>query len=121
MKNSLIVRPATKEDIETFAPDREKPSIRAWVGDLDGEIIALGGVAFTKGRWFAFLDLTERARPYKMTLARAALRFFAEMRKDGIRYIYAEADLDEPTSLRWLTSLGFTLDPRTLHLYRWSA
>lgn len=119
MKNKLTVRPATAEDIDRFSPLRNKPSVKAWVADLDGELIAMGGVAFYNGRWLAFLDLTDAMRPYKMTIMRAAKRFFAEMKAMGVKFIYAEADLTESNAPRWLGSLGFTIDPRSGYLYRW--
>ena len=114
-----IVRPATHADIERFSSLRNKPSLKAWVADLDGEIVGLGGVAFYAGRWFAFLDLTDKMRPYRMTLMRAAKRFFADMQAQGVKFIYAEADLEESNAPRWLGSLGFTIDPRSGYLYRW--
>jgi hypothetical protein len=118
---SLAIRPATREDIEAFSPMPNKPTIRAMVGELDGRIVGLAGVVLHRGRWLGFCDLTEDARPYKMTIARAAIRFLADARRDGIKFIYADADLSEPTALRWLASLGFHLDPRTQYLYRWRA
>jgi len=115
-KSSPGLRPATREDIEKFSPVRNKPSIRAWCMDRDGEILALGGVARIKGRWVAFMDLEPDARPHKMKIARGAIRFFSELRKDGIKFVYAQPDLDEPASVRWMTSLGF----RPMNeVYRW--
>lgn len=89
--------------------------------ELDGEIVALGGCALVKGRWLGFCDLREEARPFKMHIARAAIRFLDHARKDGIRFIYVTADTQETGAVRWLTSLGFEVDPRTQYLYRWRA
>jgi GNAT superfamily N-acetyltransferase len=118
-KTNLLIRPATADDIAAFSDLPAKPSIRAWVAELDGRIVGLAGVALVAGRWLAFCDLTADIRPHKIAIARAAIRFLEQCRRDGIRYVYAEADLREPGSRRWLTSLGFEIDPRTLHLYRW--
>lgn len=118
---SLIIREATREDIEGFSPMQNKPSIIAVAGELNGAVVLLAGIAFSNGRWFAFCDLRDEARPYKMTIAREAKRFYERVRKMGIRFIYAEADPDEPNAVRWITSLGFKLDPRTLYLYRWES
>ena len=117
----MLIRPATRDDIEAFSDIPNKPSMRAWVGEVDGRIVGLAGFVFSQGRWLGFCDLTEEARKYKMTLARAAKRVIAQARMDGIRFIYTESDPTEPTSVRWLTSLGFTVDPRTAYLYRWKA
>jgi hypothetical protein len=117
----LTVRPATREDIAAFSDLANKPTVRAWIGELDGAIISMGGIALVKGRWIAFVDLTEAARPYKMTIARTAIRFLEAARRDGIRFIYAEMDVKEKSAERWLHSLGFSLDPRSQYLFRWRA
>lgn len=117
----MIVRPASREDIEAFSDMPQKPTLRAWAGEIDGRIVALGGFAFTNGRWLGFCDLTEEARKHKFAIARTAKRVLAEARKQGIRFVYAEADPTEPGARRWLASLGFTIDPRSKHLYRWKA
>lgn len=114
-----IVRRATREDIEAFSSMRDWPTVLAWCGELDGRIIALGGFALFAGRWFAFADLTEEARRYKMHIMRTAKRIMADAQARGIKFVYTESQLNEPTSKRWLTSLGFELDPRSQYLYRW--
>ncbi|MFW6028603.1 MAG: hypothetical protein ACOC9Q_03680 [bacterium] len=119
MAGKLIVRPATREDIEAFSEEAGKPTIRAWVGDLDGEIVAIGGFARIRGRWFGFCDLTDDARPYKMTLMRAAHRAMKAAREQGIRFIYADADRSEPRAMHWLHSLGFEpLANSSIHRWR---
>lgn len=117
----MRVRPATRQDIEAFSDVPGKPTMRAWAGEIDGRVVALGGFAFSNGRWFGFCDLTEEAREHRFTIARAAKQAFEEARRQGIRFIYAEADTKEPGSVKWLTSLGFELDPRTEYLYCWRA
>lgn len=116
-----VIRPATRADIEAYAKSDDAPSMRAVVMEEAGEIIAIGGIALARGRWIGFCDLKPEARAYKMHIARAARRFLAEARASGIRYIYAGRDEAEPGSLAWLTSLGFTIDPKSQILFRWSA
>lgn len=116
----VTVRPATRADIDAFSDMANKPSVRAWCAELDGRIVGLGGLALIGGRWFAFCDLREEARPYKMTLMRTARRLFAQARRDGIRFIYAQVDDTEPGAVAWLESLGFEFDVRSDCLYRWS-
>lgn len=117
----MIIRRATAEDIATFSSLENKPTILAWVGEEDGKIVGIAGFAFSKGRWFGFCDATERARKHKIMFARAAIRAMEEMKSMGVKYIYADLDRYEPGAERWLRSLGFTVDPRSLYLYRWSA
>lgn len=115
------MRPATQADIEAFSPLPGKPSLRALCMELDGRIIALGGLAWSQGRWFAFADLPQEARRYKMHILKAAKRLLADARRDGIRFIYAEMDHNERRAAAWLKSLGFHIDPRSGTLYRWRA
>lgn len=119
--SNVTIRQATREDIECYLEQHQKFTIKAMVGELDGEIIAFGGAVLHKGRWLGFFDLTEKSRPYRMHIMRGAKRFLAMMRKDGVKYIYVEAEPTEPKAKMWLHSLGFEQDPRTQHLYRWKA
>ena len=116
-----VIRPARREDIQSFAPGKLAPTVRALCMEEDGKVIAIAGVWFAGGRWRAFADLPGPARKYKIRIIRAAKNFFEELRRDGIKIIYAETDANEPRSLAWLRSLGFELDARSRILYRWSA
>lgn len=118
-KPPVVIRPATRADLDAFSPLPGKPTIRALCMEREGRIIALGGFVLSKGRWIAFADLSEEARRYKIHILRAAQRLFRDARRDGVRYIYTDADTQEPRSLPWLASLGFSLDPRSRSLYRW--
>lgn len=119
--SEVIVRRATREDIASFSDMENKPSARAWVALLDDKIIALTGFALIGGRWFLFLDITEEARKHKITMMRTAKMIMAEAHKQGIRFLYTERDEKEPKSEAWLRSLGFELDPRSQHYFRWAA
>lgn len=114
----MRVRKATKQDIDAFT-DLPKPTMLAWVGEIDGRPVALGGLALVDGVWIAFCDLEEEARPFTITIARASIRIFEEAKRMGIKYIYAEAEESEPTALRWLSYLGFKPDSRNPRFYRW--
>lgn len=113
------IRPASRGDISSFSLLNDVPTVKAWCAEIDGTIIGMGGLAFSGGRWFAFINLTEEARPYKMTIMRMAKRTMAEAQHMGIRFVYADADIREPRAVTWLKSLGFELDPRSNHLFRW--
>ena len=115
-----VIRRATREDIEVFAPDGPRPTTRAYVADLDGDIIGIFGLMFSQGRWLAFCDLKDEARPFKKTIVKTAKMIFREAEELGIKYIYAEANPSEKMAVRWLISLGFDIDPRGKHLYRWT-
>ena len=114
---TLVVRNATRQDIEAFTGRPNNPTIRAVAADLDGKIIAISGLAIVKGRYYLFLDIEEEARKYKMHIMRWAIRILAEAKESGVRFIFAEADTKEKKSTAWLERLGFQPDPRADHLY----
>jgi hypothetical protein len=118
-RSEPVVRPAAREDIEAFFGPRAKPTMKAWVGEVDGRPIGIGGLALAGGRWVAFCDLTPEARRYRRAIVRTARLIMEEARRSGIRFVYAAADMEEPMALRWLASLGFERDERSGRLFRW--
>jgi hypothetical protein len=118
-RSEPIVRPATREDIDVFFGPRAKPTMKAWVGVLEGKPIGIGGLALVEGRWIAFCDLTPEARRYKRAIVKTAKMIMEEAGRCGIRFVYAEADRNEPMAIRWLVSLAFQLDRRSGNLCRW--
>jgi hypothetical protein len=118
---NIVVRDANREDLEKFFEQPQKFTMKAIVGEIDGKIVAVGGVVLKKGRWLGFADITDDAKKYKMRIMRHTKLFIERLRKDGVKYIYVKADPDEPKAIAWITSLGFELDPRSQHLYRWKS
>lgn len=102
------------------------PTLRGWVGEIDGKAVALGGLANTGGRWIAFMDVTEEGRALlksslqvRKALIRTARMVMDEARKQGIRFAYAEAEMRFPLADKMLERIGFQPDPRAENLYRW--
>lgn len=96
------------------------PTMRAWVANVEGEAVALFGLARgADARWYAFFDITDKARPHKKTIVRTGKMLMEETRKMGLRYVYAKPDPEEKLAARWLRSLGFEVDPRSGALMRW--
>lgn len=103
----LEVRPATREDAIAFMGEC-RHTMKAFVAIHDGEPIALGGLAFIKGRVVAFCDLGDgQAKQRPKTLHKAALAVMKAALESGHRYVFAERDIEEPTAARWLSRLGF--------------
>lgn len=118
---SVSIEPARQEDIKQFARDEGFPTLRAWVGRESGEAIALFGFARQPdGRWYAFFDITDKARRHKKQIVRTARMVMEEARKMGLRYVYAQPDPGESLAVRWMQSLGFDHDPRSGTLMRWT-
>lgn len=120
MKASPSIEPATVDDIGKFSMGQGWPTLRAWVGKEGDEPIALFGLARgADARWYAFFDITDKARAHKKTIVRTGKMLMDEARKMGLQYVYAQADKNEPMAVRWMQSLGFELDPRSQILMRW--
>lgn len=125
--SKVTSREANREDIAKFAKGNAAPTLRGWIGEIDGKPVALGGLALAHGRWIFFLDVTEEGRDFlkknmyvRVAMLRAAVMIMREARAQGIRFVYAKADMAYPRSDELLEKLGFHLDPRTQELYRWT-
>ena len=118
----LVIREATKADIDAINGVAQSPTTRALVAEVDGVKIGIGGYYIREGRYYGFRDLSSTdAAPYRLAIARAAKRFMRDAEKRGIKRMYTIVDFDEPRALCWVTSLGFWPDDHYRKLYRWSA
>jgi hypothetical protein len=128
----VIRRPATREDIRAFAEATDTPTTptaKAWVGEIDGKVVALGGFARgADGRYIGFVDVTPEGRELlkknmyvRAAFLRAAVESLREAKRAGLRFVYAKADMDQNRADELLMKLGFDQDPRTGYLYRWSS
>lgn len=105
------IRLATIEDIRHFNPNLppgQRPTVKALVGILDGERVALGGIAMLAGRCMVFLDLKPPARRFKVSIHRYALAMIDDA-KAKHRILYAQPDPNEANAKRWLTRFGFRM------------
>ena len=127
-EGQVVIRSAERADIEKFSNKMmASPSIKGWVASIDDQALMLGGLALINGRWIGFIDATPEAREYlkkNMMVRVQFMRMIAERLKEfkeqGIRYIYAEADTDQPRAIELLEKFGFKIDPRSQYLYRWT-
>jgi RimJ/RimL family protein N-acetyltransferase len=122
----VVSRPATREDILAFSSVVKWPTAKAWIGEIDGEVVALGGLALLRGRWIGFIDVTEKGRDYltkslgvRAAMIRAMTEGLREAKRMGIRYIYAEADTQFPKARELIERMGFHIDPKSQVLHRW--
>lgn len=113
------MRPATAEDIALFSNSPDWPTMKAWVGEANGEPLALFGAArFAGGRWLMFCDLKPEARKYKISIVKFGKRAVEELKESGIRFLYAWPDDNEELARKWAKSLGFKPDPRSKAMLR---
>lgn len=108
---SVTIRPATAEDFARWGDPTPPYRVRAWVGEKDGEILGIGGVAYPPGSLpVAWVNFTPDAYRYPKTMHQTALRFLAAI--DHPRIILS-ADNSIGASRRWAERLGFR--PTGLH------
>lgn len=116
-----VIRPATKADLDAYyalhPQQAPRPTVTAWVGYLGDEPIAVGGFAHVGGKLIAFFDEDPKARPFKITLVKAARKMVQTMAAKG-RVMYAQIDPKEPGATRWVKSLGFK-ETGIADIYQW--
>lgn len=96
------LRPATPGDIEAFYGGAPHPEMRAYVAELEGRVIGIGGTYRHDGRDVAFSDLKPEMKRYRRAIVEGARLF---QREFGA--CIALADPQEPGAERLLTRLGF--------------
>ena len=105
----VVLRPATRADFDAMLAEPLPYRVRAIAGEVDGELLAIGGLAFQlDGTVTAFLQASEIARDYPVSLHRAALEILSEARRLRIPCVMAEAEAGVEPAQRWLTRLGFS-------------
>lgn len=102
------IRYANRGDFDAFLPDPLPCRVRGFALELDGTVIAVGGLAFLpNGMVGTFMHQRDGARRYKVALHKAGLRLVREIQELGIKRVVASADPAIDASARWLERLGF--------------
>lgn len=79
--------------------------MRAFVAVLNGQPIAVAGLAYERGRpAYLFSDMKPAMRPYRRAIVRGARAMLAAMPRLPL---LAVANCDEPNAGRFLERLGF--------------
>jgi hypothetical protein len=111
----ILLRPATKADVIAFRGKPYRESFKGIVGELDGEIVGIGGVLHTQVLQ-AFSSMKDEARKHPRDLILAA-RMFRDVLNSYNSPIFAEASEKEKNSTGYLEYVGFEhYDKR---IYRW--
>ena len=101
-----VIRPAVRADFDAFGPRPYR--VRAVAMELDGRVLAVGGLAYLEnGVMGAFMQGTDEAREYPVTLHRAGKMMMAEADRLGIRRLVAMADNSVEAAGRWMLRFGF--------------
>tara|TARA_R110000850_G_scaffold269167_2_gene401004 strand:- start:3076 stop:3462 length:387 start_codon:yes stop_codon:yes gene_type:complete len=121
MKNHRpIIRNATTADIVAFYGEAPSFAIRALVADLDGEIIAIGGLAYHPNRMLAFSDMKEPMRDYPILIYKSAKKVIKLIEKYGGGVVAVASD-SESNSNEFLKRLGFIEagEFKNMEVYSW--
>lgn len=107
-KKTVTTRPSLASDFTRFIDKPLPYRVRAITGLVDGEVVAVGGIAYlpddTHG---VFLMADAKARDYPIALHKAARQVLRIAKEQGIRKLVANPDTSIEAAERWLTRLGF--------------
>lgn len=83
--------------------------MRLWgyAAEIDGEVVAFGGLAFMPEYAVAFVQGHEHIPKFPLAFHKAVKRGLQEAKDRGITRIIATADENVPAAERWLERLGF--------------
>jgi hypothetical protein len=105
-RERVLIRTATRQDIETLYPAFAAKSGRCWAVDYDGELAALAGVIREPLVMIAFSVTRPGLEVPPMTIWRTALKLWKNIRDIGVP-VRAIADQSVPGSAAFLERLGF--------------
>jgi len=80
--------------------------VRAYVAELDSEVMGFAGVAYTRAGVWAFADMRDSAQKYPMTIMRVA-RKVKTILAEITCPVYCEADAKYPNAGELLKRVGF--------------
>lgn len=105
----MITRPATRADLEALGMDAMPVRVRALTIENDGEVLAVGGIVMDMpaGSTTAFCNLAKSAKPFGLSLHKAAKAMYEEIKRIGIKRIVATVDPENPAAVRWVKRFGF--------------
>ena len=115
------IRVATANDVAIFYSESGMPqaSIRAVVVEVDGDPIAIGGVALCNGGPVAFMNMRPSASNYPKLIMKATRMLVRNVFSRYRGPIYAIRDESIPTSFRYLTRIGFKPVEENSEVFVW--
>jgi N-acetylglutamate synthase-like GNAT family acetyltransferase len=99
-------RPATLDDLIAFNGKKPATTMRAFVAEHEGKVLAVGGMHYTGGSLFAFSELSDEMRSHRKSILRAA-RYVIEKAKAMNLPVFAICSKSEPSAPAFLARLGF--------------
>lgn len=109
------IRFATYADFAQF-DEPPRPTVRAVAVEVDGSVVAIGGVAYLPGRNLAFMQAKTGAP--SLSIMRASRKAMIEILSKTKPPIIAERDVTIESSERYLLHLGFEHMHDNLYLWK---
>lgn len=103
----VIIRPATVADFVAFRGEPPLWRTRAWVGEWNGKVIGMGGIAYPKGSAMPVIwaEYGPEAYRHGKTLFKGAVDFMRSIREPQVACV---ADQTIEASKRFAERLGFS-------------
>lgn len=101
----MIIREATRRDIEDFMGHDDIPTNKSWICVDNGTVVCLSGLMRYDNRWFVYFEIgdAELLKRHRIAIVRYVRRIVNGY--PGV--LYALINVDHPRSAKWLVSLGF--------------
>jgi hypothetical protein len=104
----VILRPATRADIDAIIDEPLRYRVRAWAAGRGGQLLAVGGFIFQPfDTVLAFLILAAPASSFALSLHKAGKHMMNEARRLRLRRVVATAEQGNPAAEPWLARFGF--------------
>ncbi len=115
---SVQISATTLADCERFFGKAPDWRIRAMTAHVDGEPVAIGGLAYLPDNTvIAFLEGYDAVKRFPLSIHKAVRRGLEDARRRGVRRIVSIADESVEAAPRWLERFGFrVLDQANLYL-----
>lgn len=115
------IRRATANDVALFYSESEmpKPSLRALVIEVDGEIKVIGGVSMSVGGPVAFMNMKSDGHRFPKLIMKATKLLVRDVFSLYRCPIYAIRDTSLESSMRFLIKIGFERLNEESEVYIW--
>lgn len=100
------IRYATRDDISGWY-DKVPGTMRAIALEVNGEVVAFGGVMRRDHRLVAFMEMKDDAPKYQVSMVKAARKAIMEIISTYNQPVYAVVDDEWKTAPRFLEYCGF--------------
>lgn len=106
-KSKVTIEPANIKHAKEFYGDQYTKSFKGYVALLDGKVVGIGGISFSKNNMMLFSDIKDELRPYKRDIVKGV--YILKDMVEKINYpVVAIASKEERLSEKLLDRLGFS-------------